>query len=197
MRHSIHLNKIIKRPLLFAIVAVFAAGCSDSEAEYITQKAKSENMQNPTSAKDDQFQSRVVEIQIADGSSYSSSNEPHSDSNMAAENWGNTGGPDTHAIAPSNNEGMAAETWRKLAQTVSHSNLAAENWGNPDGPDLHAIAPSNNEGMAAETWRKLAQTVSHSNLAAENWGNPDGPDTHIVEPSGDGDMAAENWRETR
>ena len=197
MRHSIHLNKIIKRPLLFAIVAVFAAGCSDSEAEYITQKAKSENMQNPTSAKDDQFQSRVVEIQIADGSSYSSSNEPHSDSNMAAENWGNIDGPDTHAVVPSGNDGMAAETWRTLEQSVSHSNLAGENWNNPDGPDTHAIAPSNNEGMAAETWRTLVQTVSHSNLAAENWGNPDGPDTHIVEPSSDGDMAAENWRETR
>ena len=154
MRYSIHLNKMIKRPLMLAVIAAITVGCSDSEADYITLKAESENMQNSTSAKDDQFQSRVVEIQVADSSSNLSSNQPHSDSNMAAENWGNTGGPDTHAIAPSNNEGMAAETWRTLEQTVSHSNLAAENWGNPDGPDTHIVEPSGDGDMAAENWRE-------------------------------------------
>ena len=158
MKYSIQLENIIKRPLLFAIVAAFAAGCSDSEADYITQKAESENIQNSTSASDNDFQSRIVEIQIADSSSNPSSSESHSDSNMAAENWGNADGPDTHAVAPSNDVGMAAEKWRRLEQSVSHSNLAAENWNNPDGPDTHANAPSN-VGMAAEKWREIRQTV--------------------------------------
>jgi hypothetical protein len=62
--------------LLLAVISAITVGCSDTEAEYITtQKAKSENMQNPTSAKDDQFQSRVVEIQLADSSSNPSSSE--------------------------------------------------------------------------------------------------------------------------
>jgi hypothetical protein len=40
-----------------------------------------------------------------------------SHSNMAAENWGNPDGPDTHAVAPSTMLSMAAENWRRLEQT--------------------------------------------------------------------------------
>lgn len=156
MRYSTQLEKITKRPLLLALVAAFAVGCSDTEAEFVTQKDKSATMQNPTSTKDDQFQSRVVEIQLADNSANPSSSESHSDSNMAAKNWDNTDGPDTHAVQPSGNKGMAAETWRSLDQTVIHSdsNLAAENWSNTDGPDTHAVQPSDDAGMAAEKWKE-------------------------------------------
>jgi hypothetical protein len=154
MRYSMQLEKMTKRPLLLAFITAFAVGCSDTEAEFITQKDKSATMQNPTSTKNDQFQSRVVEIQLADSNANPSSSESHSDSNMAAENWDNTDGPDTHAVAPSNDVSMAAEKWRRLEQTVSHSNMAAENWNNPEGPDMHAVQPSDDDGMAAENWRE-------------------------------------------
>lgn len=111
-------EKIIKRPLLLAVVVTFTAAGSYAVADGITQ------------------------------------NESHSDSDMAAQNWDNTNGPDIHAVAPSNDAGMAAETWRTLKQTVSHSNMAAENWGNPDGPDTHMVEPSSDGDMAAENWRE-------------------------------------------
>lgn len=193
MRYSMQLEKIIKRPLLLAVIAAFAAGCSNAKAEDNTQQA------HPPG--DDPFQSRIVGIQLADGSSNPASTESHSDSDMAAKNWDNADGPDTHAVAPSMDDGMAAVEWRSLEQTVSHNDsyMAAKNWNNADGPDMQEVAPSNEVGMAAAEWRSLDQPVFHSDsdMAAKNWNNPDGPDTQAVQPSVDDGMAAKNWKETQ
>ena len=127
MRYSIQIEKMIKWPLMLAVVVAFAATGSYAVADGITHEA--------------------------DGITQ---NESHSDSKMAAKNWNNADGPDTYDVAPSNDVGMVAEEWRSLDQIVTHNDsyLAAKNWNNTDGSDTYDVAPSNDVDMAAENWRE-------------------------------------------
>lgn len=175
-----------KRPLLLTAVAtMFAAGLSDFR--FGIQSAEAADIQNSAGMPDSNAESRSQEFLVADGRSVS-------DSDIAAQNWDTPGGPDTDAVAPSNDIGMVAEKWRSLEQpVVSKGEFAAKNWNNPGGPDADAVAPSNDVGMAAAEWRSLEQpVVSQSEFAAENWKNP-GDVAPISNQSSEHDMATKSW----
>ena len=67
-----------------------------------------------------------------DSEQVTQSAEPSRDSNLAAINWNNPGGPIPAAVQPANDVGMVAEKWRSLDQpVVTYSNLATEKWVTP------------------------------------------------------------------
>jgi hypothetical protein len=132
------------RPLLLTVVAtMFAAGFSSFG--FGIQSAEAADIQNSAGMPDSNAVSRNQAYLVADGRSVS-------DSDIAAQNWDTPGGPDTDAVAPSNDVGMAAAEWRSLEQpVVSQSEFAAENWKNP-GVAAPISNQSSEHDMATKSW---------------------------------------------
>lgn len=119
MKYSTQLQKMTKLPLMLAVVLAPAVGCSDTEAEGMTQNEShsdssmaAKNWDN-VNGPDTQPVAPSNDVDMV-AETWRSLDQPvtYGDS-LAAKNWNNVNGPGTQPVAPSTDVDMAAKNWKE------------------------------------------------------------------------------------